>query len=116
MAFLYNEIAVGATAYPAGPQISTIPVSASGAANPNNLFQGWTPEFHTYRVVAGSSGGDVFVSFDGVKDAQRIPFGPDSAGGLILPFTLPVYYRQVWLRAALGGATATVGCGLFTKQ
>lgn len=111
---LYKEFAVGSTAYPASPQIATWPAGAS-AASPGALAA-WSPEFHKYRVVGGVSGGDVFVSWDGVNDAGRVPFGPDSAGGLVLPDVFPVYYRAAWFRTALAGGTATVGAGFYTKQ
>lgn len=113
--FLYNEIAVGASAYPATPQLSTL-AAAGVSAGSLNKQQAWSPEFHAYRVVGGVSGGDVFYSYDGVKDAGRIPFGPDSVGGLVLPVVMPVYYQQVWLRAAVPSAATICGVGFYTKQ
>lgn len=112
---LYQEIVVGGTAYPSTPQWSTLAACGVSAASLNKTAA-WSPEFHQYRVVNGASGGDVMISFDGKNDHARVPFGPDSAGGLVLPLVLPVYYQQVWARLALAGATAVLGGGLYTKQ
>lgn len=109
MAVNYQELIVGATAYPAGPSISTVPSGASG------YFAGWEPLFHRYRLVAGSSGCDVMFSFDGKADAGRIPFAPPEQGGIVLPMDYPVSYKQVWLRSA-NGITGTAAIGLYTKQ
>lgn len=102
---LYQEIISGSTAYPTAPSMTTLGASGS-------MTYSWEPHFHTYRAL-GPSGADMMISFDGKNDHGRMP----ATGGadIIVPFTLNVSYKSVWIRS-IAGVTASIGCGFYTRQ
>lgn len=104
MSVLYVEKAVGFTGYSSsGPDVTTLPPTPVGT--PFTPLQGWEPQFHQYRNLGAQ---DVFVSYDGSKDAFRLPAGAAQ--------TMNVSYKSAWLRAATAGGTAAIGVGFYTKQ